>query len=340
MAFGRTADTPRGGTSAGDSAAGSPDAQAINALPAPETIRKGDMIYRRLGRTGELVSALGLGGSHIGKVDSEDEAVAIIRAAVDAGLTFMDNSWDYNNGRSERWMGQALRDGYRDRVFLMSKIDGRTKKAAGEQIDESLRRLQTDHLDLMQHHEIIRLHDPDIIFQEGGAQEAMLAAQKAGKIRYIGFTGHKDPLVHLRMLDTAAEHGFHFDTVQMPVNPMDAHFRSFSVQVLPRLLRENIGVLGMKSMGSGILLRSGAVTAEECLRYALTLPTAVVITGIDGRDILEQDLAIARGFEPMTDEEIVALLQKTKQPAADGAYELFKTTARFDSTARNPEWLG
>src|SRR5688572_9725019 len=207
----------------------------------------GEMIYRTLGRTGETVSAIGLGGFHIGVPELSDaESLRIIRSAIDGGITFMDNCWDYHEGKSETRMGKALRDGYRDRVFLMTKIDGRTKALAARQVDDCLRRLQTDCIDLMQHHEVIRMEDPDAIFGDDGANEALLEAKRAGKIRYIGFTGHKDPAVHLRALAVAAEHRFRFDAVQMPLNVMDAHFRSFEKEVLPALVRNKIGVLGMK----------------------------------------------------------------------------------------------
>jgi aryl-alcohol dehydrogenase-like predicted oxidoreductase len=237
-------------------------------------------------------------------------------------------------------MGKALRDGYRQKVFLMTKVDGRTKESAARQLDESLRRLQTDHLDLLQFHEVIRLEDPDRIFAPGGAIEAFVAARQAGKIRFIGFTGHKDPFVHLRMLDVAARHHFRFDTVQMPLNVMDAHFRSFGHLVLPILVQEGIGVLGMKSMGSGEILQSHTVTPIECLHYALSLPTSTVITGIDSPEILKQDLEAVRTFRPLTPEQIAALLQQTAPAAADGRYEQFKTGNTFDSTAKHPEWLG
>ena len=252
----------------------------------------------------------------------------------------MDNSWDYNEGQSEIRMGKALRDGYRQKVFLMTKIDGRTKESAAQQIDESLRRLQTDHVDLMQFHEIIRMEDPDRIFAPGGAMEAMQAAQKAGKLRFIGFTGHKDPLVHLRMLEVAGQHNFRFDTVQMPLNVMDAHFRSFGRQVLPLLVKDEIGVLGMKPIGSGPILQSGVVTAVQCLHYAMSLPTSTVITGIDSMDVLKQDLAAVRDFQPLSSEQMAALLRRTEGPAAEGHYELFKTNNVHDSTAKNPQWLG
>jgi aryl-alcohol dehydrogenase-like predicted oxidoreductase len=298
------------------------------------------MIYRRLGRTGEKISSIGLGGYHIGVPRDEQEAIRIIRNAIDRGITFMDNCWDYHDGNSEVRMGKALRDGYRQKAFLMTKIDGRTKDSAARQVDESLQRLQTDHIDLMQFHEIIRMEDPDRIFAPGGAMEALLEAKRSGKIRYIGFTGHKDPLVHLRMLEVAAEHKFHFDAVQMPLNVMDAHFRSFEHQVLPQLVKEEIGVLGMKSMGSGVILQSKTARPTECLHYAMNLPTSTVITGIDRMEILDQALEAARTFRPLTPEAVSALLARTAAAAAGGRYEPFKTTAGFDGTARNPQWLG
>jgi predicted aldo/keto reductase-like oxidoreductase len=296
--------------------------------------------YRMLGRTGEKVSLVGMGGFHIGKEISESEAIQLIRSAIDRGINFMDNSWDYNNGESEIRMGKALRDGYRGKVFLMSKLDGRTKEEATKQLDESLQRLQTDHLDLIQHHEVIRFEDADRIFAEGGAQAALLEAKKAGKVRYIGFTGHKDPHIHLYMLEVAAKHGVHFDTVQMPLNVMDAHFRSFEHLVLPELVKQEIGVLGMKSMGDAIILKSNVVTPTECLHYAMHLPTSVVITGIDKPQLLDQAIDAAKNFTPMSAAAIEALLRKTKQAAAEGKFELFKTSQHFDSTAEHPEWLG
>lgn len=300
-----------------------------------------DMPYRELGRTGERVSALGMGGFHIGQPGlSEADSIRLIRSAIDRGINFMDNSWDYNEGQSEIRMGKALKDGYRQRVFLMTKLDGRTKEEAAKQIDESLQRLQTDHLDLVQHHEIIRFEDPDRIFAKAGAHEALLEAKKAGKVRFIGFTGHKDPHIHLYMLQVAAAHGFRFDTVQMPLNVMDAHFRSFEKLVLPKLVQEGIGVLGMKSMGDSIILKSRLVQPIDCVHYAMNLPTSVVITGIDSPQILDQAFEAARTFRPINKEQVAALLQKTEQAAAHGDYELFKTSQHFDSTAHHPEWLG
>ena len=306
----------------------------------PEEKRRGDMILRRLGRTDEWVSVIGLGGYHIGKQADENESIQLIRGAIDKGISFMDNCWDYNGGESEVRMGKALRDGYREKVTLMTKIDGRTKAAASQQIDDSLRRLQTDHIDVLQHHEVIRLDDPDRIFAEGGAQEAVLEARKAGKIRYIGFTGHKDPVVHLRMLQMASEHGFHFDTVQMPLNVMDAHFRSFQNQVLPVLLKERIAVLGMKTFGDHFILDSKTVTPIEALHYSISLPTSVVITGIDKPEILDQALEAVRTYKKLDDAAIGALLARTQSAATNGRFELYKISTHFDGTIHNPTWLG
>lgn len=237
-------------------------------------------------------------------------------------------------------MGTALRDGYRDRAFLMTKIDGRSKKEATRQLDESLRRLRVDTIDLVQHHEVIRYEDPHRIFDADGANAALVEARDAGKIRYIGFTGHKDPHIHLHTLALAREHGFTFDTVQMPLNVMDAHYRSFERLVLPELVKDGIGVLGMKSMGDGMILKSGTVSAVECLHYALALPTAVVITGVETMDRLEQALDAARTFRPMSEADLNSLRGKTAAAASRGAFELFKTSSAFDSTAEHPEWLG
>src|SRR6185437_10938698 len=297
---------------------------------------------RTLGRTGEKVSCIGMGGFHLGfKELSEPDAIRLIHAGIDRGIDFLDNSWDYNDGESERRMGKALKqDGYRKRAFLMTKIDGRTRQSAASQIEESLRRLETDRIDLLQFHEIIRFEDPDRIFDQDGAMEAVLDARKAGKVRYIGFTGHKDPHIHLYMLEAADRHGFQFDAAQMPVNVMDAHFRSFGNLVIPELVKRNIGVLAMKSMGDTVILKSNTVTPMECLHYALSMPTSVVITGIDKPEILEQAITAAQTFQNVTKEQIRAILAKTAQAARNGAWELFKTSDLFDSTAKNLEWLG
>jgi len=300
-----------------------------------------DVPYRVLGRTGERVSAIGVGGWHLGlKPVTEKTAIAIVRQAIDRGVNFLDNCWDYNDGASETRMGKALRDGYRQKAFLMTKIDGRSKAAATEQLDQSLRRLQTDTIDLVQHHEILRYEDPHRIFDEEGAHAALIDAQRAGKLRYIGFTGHKDPRIHLYMLEVADARGFTFDTVQMPLNVMDAHYRSFERMVLPELVRQKIGVLGMKSMANGIILESGTVTAIECLHYALSLPTSVVITGIDSLARLDQAIEAVRTFRRMSDAERKVLLAKTARAAAFGEFEPFKTTSIFDGTAAHPDWLG
>jgi len=300
-----------------------------------------EMIYREFGSTGERVSAIGLGGWHLGlKHVDEPLSFRLVRGAIDRGINFMDNCWDYNDGASETRMGKALRDGYRDKVFLMTKIDGRSKKEATRQLDESLKRLDVEMIDLVQHHEILRFEDPHRIFDEDGANAALIEAREAGKIRYIGFTGHKDPRIHLYMLEVAAEHGFKFDSVQMPLSVMDAHYRSFEKQVLPVLVKEKIAVLGMKSMANGILLKSKTVKPIECLHYALNLPTSVVITGIDSMEILAQAFEAVRTFKPLSELEVDTLLQKTAAAAANGKFEPFKTTSIFDGTAENPEWLG
>ena len=300
-----------------------------------------EMPMRTLGRTGVKVSLVGLGGWHLGfKFIDEELSIRIIRTAVDNGINFMDNCWDYNEGASEERMGKALKDGYRERVFLMTKIDGRTKKEAAKQLDESLKRMQTDHIDLVQHHEILRYEDPHRIFAKEGANAALLEARDAGKISFIGFTGHKDPRIHRYMLEVAMENDFQFDTVQMPLNVMDAHYRSFEKIVLPELVQQNIGVLAMKTMANGTILESKTVSAIECLQYAMNLPTSVVITGCESIENLEQALTAARTFKPMSDEQVKSILDKTAEVASRGKYELFKTTSIYDGTAVHPEWLG
>jgi predicted aldo/keto reductase-like oxidoreductase len=307
---------------------------------ASETTKVGDMPYRLLGRSGEKVSLLGLGGYHIGIQPDEAESIRIVRAAVDQGINFLDNCWDYNDGASEIRMGKALRDGYRQKVFLMTKTDGQVKDVYNRQLDECLGRLQTDHIDLVQFHEIIRPTDPDRIFGAGGAFEAALAARQAGKIRYIGFTGHKDPDIHLKMLQTGFAHGFTFDAVQMPLNVMDAHFKSFAHKVVPVLVEHQIGVLGMKPLGSGMILNSKTVTPLECLHYAMNLKTSVVINGCDSMERLKQGLEAARTFRPLSEPELSRLLAKTAEAGARGEFEQFKTTNNFDGTWHNPKWLG
>jgi uncharacterized protein len=298
-----------------------------------------DMPRRTLGRSGEKVSIIGIGGYHLGR-PSEQEAIRIVRTALDNRVNFLDNCWDYNGGVSEERMGNALRDGYRQKAFLMTKIDGQTKSAATQQLDESLRRLQTDHVDLLQFHEVIRDTDPARILGPGGGLEAVLEAKKQGKVRYIGFTGHKNPAIHYKMLETAFARNFTFDAVQMPLNVMDAHFESFEKKVLPVLVEHGIGVLGMKPMGDAIILQSKTATAVECLHYAMNLPTSVVITGCDSMEILQQAFDAARSFKPMGKQEVATLLAKTAAASAKGEFELYKTSHNFDGTYRNPQWLG
>jgi predicted aldo/keto reductase-like oxidoreductase len=328
-------------TAAGVAAAIPTNAQT--APPAAIPIKRPEspnMIYRELGTTGERVSAIGMGGYHLGKQKDANESIQLIHAGIDRGITFMDNCWDYNDGISEVRMGQALRNGYRQKVFLMTKMDGRTADEYNKQLEQSLGRLQTDMIDLVQFHEVIRMEDPDRIFAPGGAMEAAIAARQAGKIRYIGFTGHKDPAVHLRMLETAQKHNFHFDTVQMPINVMDAHFRSFTKEVMPVALKQGIGVLAMKTFGDHFILTSNTVQPIEALHYSLTLPVSVVITGIDNQQILDQAFEAVRTFKPLDQAQISSLLARTATAAGEGKYELFKTTNHFDGTAANPKWLG
>jgi aryl-alcohol dehydrogenase-like predicted oxidoreductase len=287
---------------------------------------------------GEQVSAIGLGGWHLGlKQVDESLAQRIIHAAIDRGITFLDNSWDYNEGESERRMGRALQGDRRNRVFLMTKIDGRTRSEAARQLDESLTRLRTDCIDLVQHHEIIRYEDPHRIFAEDGAQLALEEAKKAGKLRYIGFTGHKDPRIHLYMLEVAVEMGFRMEAAQMPLNVMDAHYRSFEKLVMPELLRQGTGVLGMKSLANGIILKSGTISALECLQYALRLPTTVVITGIDRLELLDQALEALATHESLSAADVESMLAKIAPAGRRGEYEPFKTTSIFDATALNPK---
>lgn len=333
---------PTAEASSRGSEGGAPSGAAqIPRVASPGTMR-GEMLYRELGHTGEQVSVIGMGGSHLGLATvDENLSIRLIHEGLDRGINFLDNSWDYNEGRSEERVGKALsQGGYRQKAFVMTKLDGRTKEVAANQIDTSLKRLKVDHIDLLQHHEILRYDDPDRIFNEGGAMEAVVAAKQAGKVRFIGFTGHKDPHIHLHMLDVAKSHGFHFDAVQMPINIMDAHFRSFAKLVVPRALEEKIGVLGMKSFGDGIILKSEAVAPMDCLHYSMNVPVSVLITGIDKKEILDQAFAAVKLFRPMNEAEVGQLILKTQEVAMAGKYELFKTTSHFDTTARHPDWLG
>ena len=294
----------------------------------PPQSPEGTVPKKTLGRTGVRVSALGLGGYHLGSANTDQVANEIVAKALDHGIDFFDNAWEYHDGLSEERLGRALK-GKRQSAFLMTKActHGRGKKVAMGMLEESLRRLQTDHLDLWQIHEVIYENDPDLIFAPGGAAEALLDAKKQGKVRFVGFTGHKDPEIHLKML----AHDFPFDTVQMPLNCFDATFRSFETHVLPEATRRGIAVLGMKSLGgSGEMVRHGGVTAQQGLRYAMSLPVATTISGIDSMEVLDQNLAVATNFQPFTATELKELREQCRQFAADGRYELFKMTTKYD----------
>lgn len=295
---------------------------------------------RELGRTGVKVSCLGLGGYHLGN-PSEEESLRIVRSAVDGGITFLDNCWDYHDGESEVRMGKALADGYRQRAFLMTKLDARTAEATRGQLEQSLKRLRTDVIDLVQIHEVIRMEDASRVFRDDGAVAALVEARKAGKVRFIGFTGHKDPAMHLTMLEFAGRMGFSFDTCQLPLNLMDHHFatHSFEHRVVPDLLKRNIAVLGMKSMADGAILKTGAVTAVDCLRYALSLPTSVVITGCESMRDLDQAVALGESFTPLSPAERDDLFTRTAGLGAWGEHEPYKTSNAHDGTAEKPYWL-
>jgi len=291
-------------------------------------IPAGEVPKRPLGKTGAQVSAMGLGGYHLGSAETDQAAIEIVAKALDHGVTFFDNCWEYHDGVSEERLGKALR-GKRDRAFVMTKVctHGRDKNVGMRMLEESLRRLQTDHLDLWQIHEVIYENDPDLIFAPEGAIEALTAARQQGKVRFVGFTGHKSPRIHLKMLS----HDYPFDTVQMPLNCFDPGFRSFETQVLPELQRRNIAALGMKSLGgSGEMVRHGIITAQEGLRYAMSLPVATTISGVDSMEVLDQNLAVAVNFQPLTTAEMLELRQRHLQFAEDGRFELFKTSTKYD----------
>ena len=331
---------PNGKSGTGDTVAvalteaGVPSPPTAAPAPLPMTNVGPGLIPRKpLGKTGENVSVIGIGGSSLGDASSLEEAVQIVHEAIDAGVNFMDNAWEYNEHRSEEWMGTAL-SGKRDKVFLMTKVctHGRDKTVAMRQLEESLTRLRTDHLDLWQIHECVYYNDPELHFAQNGVWEALIQARKEGKVRFIGFTGHKNPQIHLRMLALADQHGLHFDTVQMPLNPFDASFRSFTQHVLPEALRRGMGVIGMKSLGGGgEPLQQGAITVTEALRYAMSLPASVTVSGIDSLQVLRQNLGIAKGFQPMTSDEMTALAARCADYAADGHLEMYKSTKKYDA---------
>jgi len=288
----------------------------------------GSVPHRALGRTGVQVSALGIGGYHLGSAKDQAEATQIVREAMAAGVNFFDNCWEYHKGLSEERMGAALQ-GVRKQAILMSKVctHGRDKATALRMLEESLRRLKTDYLDVWQIHEVIYWSDPDLIFRTGGAAEALAQAKREGKVRFVGFTGHKDPDIHLKML----AQGFPFDTIQMPLNVLDASFRSFEAKVLPEANRRGLGVLGMKSLGgSGEIVSHGAAAIQDALSYAMSLPVSTTISGVDSLEVLRQNLGIARGFKALSDSQMTGLRESAKSLAADGRFELFKTTTKYD----------
>jgi uncharacterized protein len=299
------------------------------AMAKPQSqIPSGTVPLRPLGKTGAQVSAMGLGGYHLGSAESDQAAVEIVAKALDHGVNFFDNAWEYHDGLSEERVGKALA-GKRDKAVIMTKVctHGRDKNLAMRMLEESLRRLRTDHLDVWQIHEVIYENDPDLIFGPDGAIEALNAAKQQGKVRFVGFTGHKRPEIHLKMLS----HNFPFDTVQMPLNCFDASFRSFETHVLPEAARRGIAVLGMKSLGgSGEMVRHGAITAQEGLRYAMSLPVATTISGVDTMEVLDQNLTVAVNFEPLSAQEMQTLRGRNRQAAGDGRYELFKMSVKYD----------
>ena len=297
-------------------------------LPEENLAATGEVPRRKFGRTDAVVSAMGLGGHTFAMAKSEAESIRIVQEAVDGGITFLDNAWEYHEGRSEELMGRALAEGgLRDKVFLMTKCcsHGRDKKVAMQQLEESLRRLRTDHLDLWQIHECVYANDPERHFAPGGAIEALVEAKQQGKVRFVGFTGHKDPSLHLEMLS----HGYPFDTCQLPLNVFDASFRSFEQQVLPELARQGIAAIGMKSMGGeGVPVKQRAVAAKDALRYAMSLPVAVTVSGIDSAKVLRQNISVARGFLPLSPTAMDRLRKHARPHSLDGRFELYKTSAK------------
>ena len=291
----------------------------------------GSIPLRQFGKTDVRISALGLGGHHLGSAKDEPTAVEIVHRALDGGITFYDNCWEYNRGKSEDWLGKGLK-GRRDLAFVMTKVctHGRDASLATQMLEQSLRRLQTDHIDLWQIHGVSFENDPELFMRPGGAAEALMKAKKDGKVRFVGFTGHKDPDLHLSMLNT----GFPFDAVQMPLNPFDANFQSFEQKVLPVLWQKGIAPLGMKPIGGhGEPVEKGVFTATELLRYAMSLPVATTISGVSDMAILEQNLGIAQNFTPLSEGEMQALRTRAKPYAGDGQFELYKVSLKFD----NPE---
>jgi predicted aldo/keto reductase-like oxidoreductase len=297
------------------------------AIAAQARAEEGSMPTRPLGKTGEQVSIIGVGGHHIGRIKEDQESIGLMREAIDLGATFLDNAWEYHQGRSEELMGRALQDGYREKAFLMTKHHGRDDKAmAMKHLEDSLRRLRTDVIDLWQFHEVVYKEDPRMIFAPGGAIEAAEEAKQQGKVRYIGFTGHKDPAIFMEML----AYGYDWDAVQMPINVLDAHFRSFRKEIVPILQHRDIGVIGMKSMASGHVFDANVVQPAECLQYALSQPVSTIVSGMNTREMLRQNVALAKGFTPLSEDQEQVLLAKTHDIAMSGKYEPFKTTRNYD----------
>jgi uncharacterized protein len=314
-------------------------AAAHTPLPAVSTVN--GIGRRKLGRADVEVSILGIGGYHIGlSTVSEPDSLRIVRMALDEGINFLDNCWDYNDGASEVRMGKALQDGYRQKAFLMTKIDGRTGASARQQLEQSLQRLKTDHIDLVQIHEVIRPGDPEQAFQPGHVVDVLKQARQEGKIRFIGFTGHKSPEIHLHMIETADQHGFTFDTVQMPVNALDEHYDSFGQKVIPVAQKHGMAVLGMKPLANGAIPKSNTITAPEALHYAMSVPVTVTITGCDSLHVLMQALGVARNFKPLDVQQKIAILEKTAPIAGAGKVEAYKSSTIYDGTVQNPQWLG
>jgi predicted aldo/keto reductase-like oxidoreductase len=314
-------------------------AAAHTPLPAVTTVN--GIGRRKLGRADAEVSIIGMGGYHIGLASvSEAEAIRVVRRGLDEGINFLDNCWDYNDGVSEERMGKALADGYRQKAFLMTKIDGRTGGSARQQLEQSLLRLKTDHIDLVQIHEVIRMHDPEQAFQPGMVVDVLKQARQEGKIRFIGFTGHKSPEIHQHMIETADKQGFTFDTVQMPVNALDEHYDSFQQKVIPLAQKRGMAILGMKPLANGAILKTNTVTAPEALHYAMSVPVTVTITGCESMANLEQALGVARNFKPMDAQQKMAVLQKTAPVAMAGKFEAYKSSHIYDGTVNNPQWLG
>jgi aryl-alcohol dehydrogenase-like predicted oxidoreductase len=298
------------------------------AMAQQNTNNTGEIPKRPLGKTGLQASIIGMGGYHLGSAEDLQTAKRMVDEGIDAGINFFDNAWDYHQGRSEEWLGAALK-GKRDKVILMTKVctHGRSKEVGMKMLEESLRRLQTDHLDVWQIHEVIYYNDPDLIFAPNGVAEALERAKTQGKVRFVGFTGHKDPQIHLRML----RHGFLFDTVQMPLNAFDASFRSFEQNVLPEANRLGMAIFGMKSLGgSGEMVRKGGIRVEDASRYAMSLPVSLTISGMDTPEVLRQNLSVARGFKPLSPNEMQSIRDRCRFEASDGRYELFKTTKKYD----------